>query len=65
MPFLRGPSDHQSSEVFRARAEEARVIAATYRDPVARDQMLRVAADCDWMAEYLERREADATPVLQ
>jgi len=27
--------------------------------------MLRVAADCDWMAEYLERREADATPVLQ
>ena len=46
-----------SSKAFRERAEEARVIAGTYKDTECRDQMLRLAAGYDQMAADMEQRD--------
>src|SRR5215831_10256202 len=54
--------DPLSSRAFRERAEEARVIAHTFKDAETRNQMLRIAAGYDRMAELMERQESSPPP---
>ncbi|MGB8044039.1 MAG: hypothetical protein WCF66_13845 [Pseudolabrys sp.] len=43
-----------ASQRYRARAEESRIQAESYRDPKARTQMLQLAADYDRKAVQAE-----------
>jgi hypothetical protein len=52
--------DYESSAKLRERAEKCRLIAGTYDDAETRDQMLRIAAAYDEMADGLEH-DATAT----
>jgi len=52
----------QNAEHWRERAAEARAVAATLNDPIARAQMLAVAAGYDRMAIRAEERADDAAP---
>jgi hypothetical protein len=42
-------------EHWRERAEEARYVAKQMSDPVAREMMLRIAADYERLAEHVQR----------
>ncbi len=57
--------DYQSSFKFRERAEECRVIAGTYADAETRNQMLRIAAGYDRMAEHREGKTSPGEPLKQ
>ena len=48
---------------WRERAEEARAVAGSMKDPVARETMLKIAEDYDKLAKRAAVRErAEATP---
>lgn len=47
---------------WRERAEEARVQAEQMRDAVAREAMLRIADDYDFLAQRAEAREVGIHP---
>jgi hypothetical protein len=48
-------------EHWRERAEEARHVAGQMSDPVAREMMLRIAADYERLAEHVQRRVTGET----
>ena len=50
--------EHLHSKGFRERAEEARVIAETFKDTQTRTQMLKIAMGYDRMAEQMKQHEA-------
>ena len=47
---------------WRQRAGVARVHAEEMRDPIARENMLRIAADYDLLAQRAEAREVGIQP---
>lgn len=49
-------NDRNRAEQYRFRAEELRVISASWLEPDARDMLERVASDYDRMAAVLEER---------
>jgi len=52
------------SEMLKARAEECRLLGATFRDPELRAKMLRIAVDYDNMALRAESHSLDCSPAL-
>ena len=50
------PSDRNRAEQYRFRAEELRVISASWLETDARDMLERVACDYERMALALEQR---------
>jgi hypothetical protein len=49
--------EHLHSKALRDRADEARVIAQTFKDAQTRGQMLRIAMGYDRMARQMEKHE--------
>jgi hypothetical protein len=49
------------SQHYRARAEECRARANSYRDPTARAQMLKLANEYELKAKQAEAKERAAT----
>lgn len=49
-------NDQERAEQYRFRAEELRVICASWLEQDARDMLERVACDYERMADVLERR---------
>jgi hypothetical protein len=49
---------HRTARRWSLRAEELRVLAEEAYDPAVRRMMLRIASDCDWLAEKAVDRVA-------
>jgi hypothetical protein len=49
-------SDAEKAVEYRKRAEELRTLAATFKNPGSRKEILTLAAEWDVMAERAERR---------
>jgi hypothetical protein len=56
-----GPTSESLSQQYRARAEQCRTRAQTFRDPKARARMLDVAAEYERKALRAETLEAPKT----
>lgn len=55
------PDHKRDVERYRNRAEEVRIVAQTMQGSEPRKILLAVAADCEHMADQLERLDGDAT----
>ena len=53
------PRSQPRSELFRELAEESRILARTFKSEEFRQQMSRIAADYERMAEIAEGLEAE------
>jgi hypothetical protein len=49
-------------EHWRARADDARKLAELLTEPMAKQTMLDIAADCEWLALRAEDRRANLPP---
>ena len=49
-------SDAEKAVEYRKRADELRTLAATFKNPRSRQELLTLAAEWDVMAERAERR---------